>query len=224
MKSSKSGVLVLSLLLVVVIVAGWLVGVAPQLADSSRTNASRAAVFGQNVSNEAILRKLKADYVGIDVLREELSVLKVAVPASAEISTFVTELNSLANSHTVIVRSITVNDAKPYTPVELVAPTTGSETSGTSASVTTNPRITSNNFIVIPVQFSVTGDYSRVLDFVHEVQVGPRLFLISNLSSMGATDATAVTGRGQSGTNILQKVDATVGGYIYVLLDGEPSH
>lgn len=221
MKSSKFRVLALSFLLVVVIIAGWLVGIAPQLADASRTNASRAAVLGQNVANEAILRKLKADYAEIDVLRNKLSVLKVAVPTSAEISTFVTELNFLANSHKVIVRSITVNDAKPYTPVELVAPTSGSETSGAGASLTTNPRVTSSNFIVIPVQFSVTGDYSRVLDFVHEVQVGPRLFLISNLSSMGATDAKAVTSGGQSGPNILQKVDATVGGYVYVLLDGE---
>jgi len=221
MKSSKFRVLALSFLLVVVIIAGWLVGIAPQLADASRTNASRAAVLAQNVANEAILRKLKADYAEIDVLRNKLSVLKVAVPTSAEISTFVTELNFLANSHKVIVRSITVNDAKPYTPVELVAPTSGSETSGAGASLTTNPRVTSSNFIVIPVQFSVTGDYSRVLDFVHEVQVGPRLFLISNLSSMGATDAKAVTSDGQSGPNILQKVDATVGGYVYVLLDGE---
>lgn len=205
----------------VVIIAGWLVGIAPQLADASSANANRANVLAQNVANEAILRKLKSDYVGIDVLRKELSVLKIAVPSSGEISTFVTELNTLANTHKVIVRSITVNDAKPYTPVAPAAVTPGSGTSVASTPITTNPRITSSNFIVIPVQFSVTGDYSRVLDFVHEVQVGPRLFLISNLSSMGATDAKAVTSRGQSGPNPLQKVDATVGGYVYVLLDGQ---
>lgn len=211
-------VVALTFLLIVVIVAGWLVGIAPQLADASSANANGAAVLTQNAANEAILRKLKADYIGIDGLRKELLVLKVAVPSSAEISTFVTELNQLANTHRVTVRSITVNDAKAYTPA---APTPGGGTSGASIPVTTNPRITSSNFIVIPVQFSVTGDYSKVLDFVHEVQVGPRLFLISNLSSMGATDAKAVTSGGQSGPNPLQKVDATVGGYVYVLLDGK---
>lgn len=214
-------VVALIVLLVVVIIAGWLVGIAPQLADASSANANRANVLAQNVANEAILRKLKLDYVGIDALREELSLLKIAVPSSGEISTFVTELNFLANTHKVTVRSITVNDAKPYTPVAPAAVTPGSGTSEASTPLTTNPRITSSNFIVIPVQFSVTGDYSRVLNFVHEVQVGPRLFLISNLSSMGATDAKAVTSGGQSGPNILQKVDATVGGYVYVLLDGQ---
>lgn len=220
MKSSRARVVVLSLLLVVVIIAGWLVGIAPQLADAASANARRVAVLNQNAANEVILRKLKADYVGIDELRKRLATLKVAVPASAEISTFVTELNSLANAHRVTVRAITVNDAKSYTPITS-APGGSSEA---STPITTNPRITSNNFVVIPVQFSLTGDYSRVLDFVHEVQVGPRLFLISNLSSMGATDAKAVTSDGRSGPNILQKVDATVGGYIYVLLAEGSTH
>lgn len=217
MKSSRIRSFALSFLLVVVIIAGWLVGIAPQLADASSANVNRAAVLSQNAANEAILRKLKADYAGIDLLRKELSVLKAAVPSSSEISSFVTELNQLANTHRVTVRSITVNDAKAYAPA---APTPGSGTSEASIPVTTNPRITSTNFVVIPVQFSVTGDYSKVLDFVHEVQVGPRLFLISNLSSMGATDAQAVTSNGGSGSNTLQKVQATVGGYVYVLLDG----
>lgn len=199
------------------IIAGWLVGIAPQLADASSANANRAAVLKQNAANEVILRKLKADYIGIDGLRKELSVLKLAVPSSGEISTFVTELNQIANRHRVTVRSISVNDAKAYAPA---VSTPGGGTSEASIPVTTNPRITSNNFIVIPVQFSVTGDYSKVLDFVHEVQVGPRLFLISNLSSMGATDAKAVTSNRESGRNVLQKVQATLGGYVYVLLDG----
>ncbi|MDP1719862.1 MAG: hypothetical protein Q8L08_02520 [Candidatus Nanopelagicaceae bacterium] len=216
MKNGKFGVLILSLLLAVVIIVGWLVGIAPQLADASSANVNRANVLAQNAANEANLRKLKTDYIRIDQIRKELSILRVAVPSSGEISTFVTELNYLANVHKVTVRSITVNDAKPYAPV---VPTAGSDTSGAIPPPTTNPRITSSNFVVIPVQFSVTGDYSKVLDFVHEVQVGPRLFLISNLSSMGATDAKAVTGGGISGPNPFQKVDATVGGYVYVLLD-----
>ncbi|MBI3430403.1 MAG: hypothetical protein HY050_10225 [Actinobacteria bacterium] len=207
----------LSLLIVVVVVAGWLIGIAPQLANASRANADREAVLKQNSTNEATLRKLKNDYVGIDEIRTQLALLKVSVPSSGEISTFVTELNSLANTNRVTVRSITVNDAKPYTP----AAATSNGAAGTNNPPTTNPRITSNNFIVIPVQFSVTGDYSNVLEFVHEVQVGSRLFLISNLSSTGATDAKAVVVRGnKSGPNAFQKVDATVGGYVYVLLGG----
>ena len=218
MKSSRVRVIGLSLLLAIVVFAGWLVGIAPQLADASSTNANRLNVMNQNTTNEAILRKLKEDYAHIDGVRKELSLLKIAVPSSAEISSFVTELNTLANNRKITVRSITVNDARPYTPV--AAPTAAAPTGGDKVP-TSNSRITSSNFIVIPVQFSVTGDYSSVLDFVHDVQIGARLFLISNLSSMGATDAKAVAIRGnKSGPNVLQKVDATVGGYVYVLVSG----
>ncbi len=218
MKNSRVKVIGLSLLLIIVIFAGWQVGIAPQLADASKANANRLNVMSQNTKNEAILRKLKDDYAHIDVVRKELSLLKIAVPSTAEISSFVTELNLLANNHKITVRSITVNDARPYTPI---APSTTAAPTGGVNVPTTNSRITPNNFIVIPVQFSLTGDYSSVLDFVHDVQIGSRLFLISNLSSMGATDAKAVAIRGnKSGPNVLQKVDATVGGYIYVLLSG----
>ena len=217
MKSSRVKVVALSLLMAVVIVAGWLIGIAPELSDAATANRNRAAVLSQNMASEVKLRKLKQDYVGIDEFRKQLSILKVSVPASGEISTFVTELNTLANRQKVTVRSITVNDAKPYTPVAAPAANTPG---GSSNPPTTNPRITSSNFIVVPVQFSVTGDYSSVLEFVHEVQVGVRLFLISNLSSTGATDGKAVAINGKkSGPKVLQKVDAMVGGYIYVLLD-----
>ena len=218
MKNSRVKVIGLSLLLIIVVFAGWQVGIAPQLADASRANANRLNVMKQNMINETILRKLKDDYAHIDGVRKELSRLQIAVPSAAEISSFVTELNSLANNHKITVRSITVNDARPYTPI---APSTAAAPTGGVNVPTTNSRITPKNFIVIPVQFSLTGDYSSVLEFVHDVQIGSRLFLISNLSSMGATDAKAVAIRGKkSGPNVLQKVDATVGGYIYVLLSG----
>lgn len=216
MRSGRVRVLALSFLLAVVIVAGWLVGIAPQLADASRATASRAAVLVQNASNESVLRKLKNDYMGIEGIRNQLSVLRVSVPVNADISTFVTELNTLANAYKVTVRSITINDAKPYTPV---APAAANNAAGSTTPPTTNTRITSENFIVIPVQFSVSGDYSSVLEFVHKVQVGARLFLISTLSSTGTTDAKAVSAR-DMGSNTLQKVDATVGGYVYVLING----
>lgn len=205
MRSNRRKVVILSLLAVAIISAGWLFGIAPQISDASQANGRRLTVLSENATNEATLRKLKTDYVGMDGIRIQLSLLKVSVPSRQEISTLITELNSLANSNKVTVSSITVNEAKPYAQV----------------AATTNSLITSNNFVVIPVQFSITGGYSNVLEFVHEVQVGSRLFLISNFSSTGATDAKAVAVRGtKSGPNSFQKVDATIGGYVYVLING----
>lgn len=185
----------------VIFAVGWMVGIQPQLTKISTANQSRDVVVTQNAKDEVLLAQLKNDYQDIDSKRADLVRLRKSVPTQAEISSFVTELNSLANIHDVTVKSITVNDAKPYTP----------NTGGTSpqgSEVVTDPRITSSNFIVIPVQFSVAGNYTKVLQFVRSVQTGERLFLISNFGSTGSTKAEA-TG----------KVDSTVGGYMYVLLE-----
>ena len=201
------------IVMVAVIAGGWVIGIQPQLAAVASANQNRANVEVQNATNEALLARLKRDYEGIDGLKNQLGILRTAVPADAEMSTFVTELNGLANTHGITVKSITVTDAKPYTPATM--PSNGTPQAG----VTTNPKITSANFVVIPVQFSITGTYAKVLDFVHDVQTGPRLFLVSTLSSTGSTHSTGGAAAKTASATASGTVDSTVGGFVYVLLD-----
>lgn len=203
--------------MVVIVGGGWLIGVAPELAALATANQNRASVELANAKNQTLLIRLKRDYQNIDALKKELDSLRAAVPASAEISTFVTALNALANSRQVTVKSISVNDAKPYTPVAEAPASTPDKAPGAAV---TNPKITAANFIVIPVQFSVAGDYAKVLDFVNDVQTGSRLFFVSTLSITGSTTATgAVNREKKSVATTPEKVDSTIGGFLYVLLD-----
>jgi Tfp pilus assembly protein PilO len=206
-------------LMVGVIAAGWLVGISPELAAVANANQDRANVVVQNGVNEALLAKLKRDYIGIDDLKKQMAVLQIAVPTSAQMSTFVKELNMLAATHQVLVKSISVSDAKPYTPAPPEAATPGSP--APKAVVMTNPKITAANFVVIPVQFSVTGVFAKVLDFVHDVQGGPRLFFAATLSSTSsAQSSSGVTSVKKTIATGPATVDSTVGGFVYVLLDG----
>jgi Tfp pilus assembly protein PilO len=206
-------------LMVGVIGGGWLVGISPELAAVASANQDRSSVVVQNGVSEALLAKLKRDYIGIDDLKRQMNTLQIAVPASAQMSTFVTELNMLAATHQVTVKSISVSDAKPYTSAPAPVATAG--TPASKAVVMTNSKITAANFVVIPIQISVTGVFTRVLDFVHDVQGGPRLFLAATLSSTSSAHST-------SGVASVKKtiatgpatVDATIGGFVYVLLDG----
>jgi len=212
MNKNKLWVMGSVLAIVVIIGGGWVLGIQPQLSAISNANQRRESVQIQNATNQALLIKLKKDYQGIVALKQQLDSLRMAVPSSAEMSTFVTELNSLASSHEVMVKSITVSDAKPYA---ASAATPGT----TAAATTTNPKITSTNFILIPVQLSVTGPYAKVLDFVHHVQTGSRLFFVSMLSSSGSTDTKGTVNAKRSTAATPEKVDATIGGLVYVLLD-----
>jgi len=197
---------------------GWLVGISPELAAVASANHDRANVVVQNQVNEALLAKLRNDYLNIDQLKGQLDLLQAAVPSSAQISTFVTELNSLAAMHEVTVKAIAVSDAKPYS----AAPPTTPEAGATSKPlVMTNPKITATNFVVIPVQFTVTGIFTNVLNFIHDVQVGQRLLLVSTISSTSSSISPAGIGSvKKSGSDGSATVDTTIGGFMYVLLDG----
>jgi Tfp pilus assembly protein PilO len=199
---------------VMLVAAGYFIGIAPQLAAASSANSDRANVMAANARNEILLTKLKHDYQNIDALKNQVSNLQKSVPAAADVSSFVTELNSLANARKVTLKSITVSDARAYTPTTQ-AVTTNTATSG---SPQTNPKITTANFVTIPVTIGVTGDYSRVLDFVNDVQLGRRLFLVSTLSSMGTTNSKGVKGSPTTSGGS-QKVDSSIAGYMYVLLN-----
>ena len=198
----------------ILIGGGWILGISPQLAIAASANSDRANAIISNQRNQLLLAKLKSDYQNIDALKNQLLGLRQAVPPKEDIPSFVTELNTLSAANKVTLKSLTVSDAKPYTPTTQTPAAGASKTS----SPQTNSKITSANFVVIPVQVSVTGDYGRVLSFVNDVQMGPRLVLVSSLTITGATNSTGVKGS-PSTTAGAQKVDSTLGGFIYVLLN-----
>ena len=213
MNKSRMWVFGAVLAIVVIVASGWLIGISPQLTIVASANRDRAAVIEANSRNEILLAKLRRDYENIDALKSQVATLRQSVPTTAEVSSFVTELNALANARKVTLKSINVSDAQGYTPTTQANP--GKTT--TSGSPQTNPKITSTNFVTIPVTIGVTGDYSKVLDFVNDVQLGRRLFLVSSLSSMGATNSKGVKGSPTT-SGASQRVDSTITGFMYVLL------
>lgn len=207
------------LVMVLDILVGWVLGIHPQLTDVSTANQARTQVEAQNRVNEALLARLKKDFENIGDVTKLRDTLRLSVPESGEIPSFVTELNSLASARHVTVKSIGVSDAKAYSPAAQSAPAPGAPANATNIPLT-NPRITSGNFIVIPVQISVTGAYSGVLDFVHDLQVGRRLFLVSTLSTMASSQSAGVVSKGNTKTGISSsEVDSSIGGFVYVLLN-----
>jgi hypothetical protein len=127
----------------------------------------------------------------------------------------VTELNLLAARHKVTVKAIAISDAQPYT----TPPAPPVSKNSAKTAVLTNPKITPANFVVIPIQISITGVFGEVLDFVHEVQVGPRLFLVATLSSKTSMTSTSGVASVKKTTKVgPTTVDSTIGGFVYVLL------
>ncbi|MBC7762952.1 MAG: hypothetical protein H7201_14410 [Candidatus Saccharibacteria bacterium] len=216
-------------MMVVVVVGGWFLGIQPQLSAANAASESRTSEAVRNATSERLLVTLKRDFAGIGELKDSNATLRRSVPSSAQLSTFVTELDALAGQNGVAVTKITVSDAMAYTPPVIVAAAvTGAAASPTpspSASaapvvaapvapqappLVTDPKITAANFIAIPIALQITGPYTNVLNFVKGLQAGERLFLVTNLSTAPSTAKTAVA----------STVDAGVKGLIYVLIAG----
>ena len=175
-----------------------------------------ANVLALNAKNQLLLTKLKADFQNIGPLKSQLDRLSISVPPSANISAFISEVNSMANAHKTTIKSLIVSDAKPYT---LSAPPPSDNGIKEPSSPQSNPKITSANFVVIPIQITASGQYTNVLDFINSIQMGQRLFLISALSSTGSMGGNAGDAVSTLSGKAAGKVDASIGGYIYVLLD-----
>ena len=209
-------------MMVVVVVGGWFLGIQPQLSAANAASGSRASEAARNATSERLLVTLKKDFEGIGELKNSNATLRRSVPSSAQLSTFVTELDALSSQNAVSVTTIAVSDAKAYTPPVIVAAAvTGAAPSPTpspSASaapvvaapvapqappLVTNPKITAANFIAIPIALKISGQYANVLNFVKGLQAGERLFLVTNLSTKTVVPST---------------VDADITGLIYVLL------
>ena len=208
--------------MVAVVVGGWFLGIQPQLSAANAAGESRASEAARNATSERLLVTLKKDFEGIGELKNSNATLRRSVPSSAQLSTFVTELDALSSQNAVSVTTIAVSDAKAYTPPVIVAAAvTGAATSPTpspSASaapvvaapvapqappLVTSPKITAANFIAIPIALKISGQYANVLNFVKGLQAGERLFLVTNLSTKTVVPPT---------------VDADITGLIYVLL------
>ena len=212
MKENRIWFAAAAFLSILTIGLGWLIGIAPVLATTSAARQNLSNVEIQNRINGLLLERLRRDYQGIDELKIKRASLRESVPESSKISTFVKELNLLAGSTQVLVKTIVVNDAKAYTPISAGIGSDGKVGEGASL---TSPQITTANFIVLPIQFSLIGQYSKVLNFIQQVQIGKRLFLISSLTghrSTGPGGASATSAKAG------QLVEATVGGFIYVLI------
>jgi Tfp pilus assembly protein PilO len=226
MDKTKIWIVASVLVMVGVLALGWFAGIDPQLQAKTATDEQRATVETQNQATELAIGRLKADFENIDELKTELATLRTSVPAAGSMPAFLTQLDNLARDSGTTVTKLTVSEAVEYTaPATAVAPAPAPEAEAEAEapaeepapapveeepetpSVITDPRVTSENFVVIPVSVEVSGSADGTRSFLDELQHGPRLFLATQIAIApeGGDDSETFT--------------ATVSGYVYVLLN-----
>lgn len=236
MTRNRLNMLIAVMAMAVVVLAGFFVGVQPQLAQAAADRDQQRSVDAANDTKAAELARLRERAKSLPKLQAELASLEASIPATASMSSFYASLDTVAGNTGVTVSAITTSDAVAYAPPAGATDgaadggsdagsgaTSGGDTASASPSAsatasatpstpttTTDPKITGSNFSAVPVSVSVDGSFDQALAFVGGVQSGARLFLINAITS---TSSDAAGEDGAASTTW------TFSGYVYVLTD-----
>lgn len=227
---------------VAVLIGGFLLGVQPSLQAAAASEDARQSALAANAANQATLDALVAQNKKVGELTGQLEQLRMSVPASENMPSFLEAVDSAASAEGLVVQDVTPADAAAYAPQGASAPTasptqqaspsaspspTPTPTTSPGAAVPpagaqppaihTDPSITAANFLAVPIKIGVAGPLTSAIAFVHRLQAGPRLFLVSGFTggANGAESAGSAAG-GPSETY-------AVSGYVYVLAKTAPS-
>ncbi len=189
-------------IMVVLVAAGWLIGIQPALSAAASADSQRTSVETQIASQQATISALEAEQRKLPSLKKAYALLQKSVPGEADASGFIKNLDALAVAAGVQILGFTVSEPVAYTvPVSAgaaAAPADGTTTDPSAAPVApvgpvpapviTNPLITSDNFVIIEMGIDVGGTYEAVLSFVKGLQTGERLFLVNGFASTAQGD------------------------------------
>jgi len=191
MSNTRIWVIAGSLVIVMVLALGGLLGVKPQLDAAAQSRADTESVEVLNAQHTADLAKLKDSFSRIDETTAQVAALRASVPALADLDTFTGQIAALAASTGVSVLSYVPQDMAMFEPSATVAPLMPAT-------------INNTNFGTISISVSVTGTREAGLAFVAGLQSGARLALLSGINVSPVEEGVTTV---------------TVTGLLYVLLD-----
>lgn len=122
------------------------------------------------------LRRLQALDAVKPVIESQLVELEEAIPKDFQYSAFVDILDALADQSDVDINFLTIGDTSPYSPPETIA---------TEPEVQPALEKVAGRLSSIPVDFSVSGSFNNLLNFMGQLQKSPRTTVIQVVSLSG---------------------------------------
>jgi Tfp pilus assembly protein PilO len=195
--NNRIWVLATAILVVAILALGWLLGVAPRLAEVAASSEQIVAAEAQNALLEADIADLKKKFEELDLSRDEILEIRKALPPHADEADFLRIISELAVGSGVSVGNILINDPAGFVP--------GAFAESGGPVVEISPLVTAENLLTIPITVSVLGDLAQVLKFVGTLQDSERITTIDALN-VAYESATGL-------------YSTTLNGFIYVLID-----
>lgn len=207
MNTNRLSVLGGAVLIALLIVIGYLLGIAPKIAEGDATVAQQQVVDAQNVTQQSQLEALRLRYSKIADLRKQYAALQTAVPLTANTPDFVDQVKALADANGVTILSMTLAVPEAIVmPSATTAQPAASPQPGSSAAPVKPPVASSavavagkslvGRLFFSAVKISVGGTSAQVFGFLSALQNGQRLFLSDQVavSAAGAAPGGTISG------------------------------
>jgi hypothetical protein len=176
----KLGTRIWALITIVVVVAlvagGYFLGAAPLLQQQAKAEADRKSALAVNQGLEAEIARLKAAELNLDEYQALATDFARLVPDGVDSQRFIRSLDAIASANAVTIAEITIDAFVPYVP-----PKTDEDADEKAPPPYTDDRINSNNFVIVPFSVTVEGGWAESLSFVHQLQFGDRLVLLTGI-------------------------------------------
>lgn len=231
MKSKKQMILAAVAAVVIMVFAWYQVvwtGQTKSIAKADAAKATAAAQAKQLGSRAAQLETAKADTSRAKLLEK----LDAAVPEEPGLSAYLRWITDLADSTHVVVPTVGHSLPAPATGGD-AATAPAAPTAATPGGATATPAASAapGSLYQMALTMQATGSYENVLEFVHQLELSPRLVIVDTLGlSGGGGGAAAASGAGPADlaaptTTVAPSYTATITARMFSLkgLDSTPS-
>lgn len=204
MSSKRTIVLLGSLLLVVLAVAGWFLLLSPRLATAGELNDQRDGVETANAVTRTQIDELKRMEAEIGQAKADADLLTRRFPPTAEQSVLFNLVQQAAASAglpasristlTISVPSLGSSDGSVTLPgATAVDPTTTAVAPSDPAAAATPPPAAGGQLASMTVDVTVSGPQDRLVAFVRALENMDRAFLVNNINLGGADGTSSLT-------------------------------
>ena len=189
---SKKQMLLAAVAAVVIMVFAWYqvvwTGQTKSIAKADAAKAASAAQAKQVGSRAALLETAKADTWRAKLLEK----LDVAVPEEPGLSAYLRWINDLADSTHVVVPTVGHSVPAPATGGDAAAaPVAPTAVAPGGATATPAAPAAPGSLYQMGLTMQATGTYENVLEFVHQLELSPRLVIVDSLGLSGGGGAAA---------------------------------
>lgn len=189
MKGNRIWILLTLLIIAAILGLGWLLAVSPLLTQAQEAELQRRDAELTNAAQAAALVQMKEQFEQLDQLEVDLEALRLSIPSDVDSDYVYALLSTYQATSGATPSLITLGEAVQFG-IPVAAESTTATPSAASGPAATGRLATDLYTVPVTISFESTP-VDSVLAFVNQLQHGPRLFLVTSVTT--SAQASTIT-------------------------------